>query len=264
MILAAAATPFYRAPERRGLLRLAPAAAAALSSIPVTSIERFLTIPEQFRNPFVPRRGTRSLRYPLPGKPRVAVLCDGITEDANTRVFAMGWTPEIAAFRPEALAGDLESLRTLADLVLEGIADLPTLVRPIIAFSGLPFLDFPTESSHIPALTAADRNLFWQAFGAPVYEQWLGIDNEVLAEECDAHCGLHLAVDRAIFELCPDLGGQELVVTSFENLAFPVLRLGTGIHAIISTEPCECGKPGPRLVAVPTLGRRSIASTAAD
>ena len=32
----------------------------------------------------------------------------------------------------------------------------------------------------------------WDAFGVPVFEQCLGLDNELLAMECEAHDGLHL------------------------------------------------------------------------
>ncbi len=40
-------------------------------------------------------------------------------------------------------------------------------------------------------LSNDDRDLFWSAFGVPVFEQYLSAKNELLATECDAHAGLH-------------------------------------------------------------------------
>jgi hypothetical protein len=41
-------------------------------------------------------------------------------------------------------------------------------------------------------LNCADGELFWHAFGVPVYDQYLDASNLLLAMECDAHSGLHV------------------------------------------------------------------------
>ena len=41
-------------------------------------------------------------------------------------------------------------------------------------------------------LTEEDRDRVWRRWGVPVFEQMLGTDGSVAAEECDAHQGLHL------------------------------------------------------------------------
>ena len=51
----------------------------------------------------------------------------------------------------------------------------------------------------------SDRKLFWGAFGVPVFEQYLGLRNELLAAECDAHCGLHVVWGCDDFDLNPDM-----------------------------------------------------------
>jgi len=72
-----------------------------------------------------------------------------------------------------------------------------------------------------PALTERDRDLFWDVFGVPTFEQLLTHRNELIASECDAHDGLHLRGAVCVRE------GWEL-----------------------DKSPCDCGDPRPRLVAV--------------
>ena len=70
-------------------------------------------------------------------------------------------------------------------------------------------------------LSDDDRDMFWEAFGVPVFEQYLGRGNELLAVECDAHTGLHLVGD-------------------FENLNR-------------GRKGCACGSPNPRLPRRPRI-----------
>jgi hypothetical protein len=61
---------------------------------------------------------------------------------------------------------------------------------PVVAFTG---------RKH-GFLSDADRDEIWRIWGVPVYEQLLSDDYGLIAEECDAHEGLHLCegavVDR--------------------------------------------------------------------
>ena len=69
------------------------------------------------------------------------------------------------------------------------------------------------------------RDLLWNTFGVPVFEQYLGPNLELLAFECEAHDGLHLA--------------------------------NAGVHdpgCALRTELCACGNPTPRLCAVEEPG----------
>jgi phenylacetate-coenzyme A ligase PaaK-like adenylate-forming protein len=70
----------------------------------------------------------------------------------------------------------------------------------------------------------------------------------LLAEECEAHDGLHVIGEAAIFER----RGQELVVTSLLALRKPVLRVLTGLTGEIERGLCPCGRPGERLIQVAT------------
>lgn len=92
--------------------------------------------------------------------------------------------------------------------------------------------------------------LFWRVFEAPVFEQLLGLAGELMAWECEAHDGLHIRTEEAVFELVPEGGEPELLMTSLVNLRQPTLRLATGLTASIENSCCACGKPGPRLVCM--------------
>ena len=93
-------------------------------------------------------------------------------------------------------------------------------------------------------LTGSDRSLLWEAFQVPVSEAFIGFDGELLAWECEAHCGMHVNAG-AIFE---EFGGA-IYFTSLSDRGQPSLRLETGLSGRVLAGPCECGRPGPRLSA---------------
>lgn len=63
----------------------------------------------------------------------------------------------------------------------------------------------------------AERNTLWELFQVPVFAILLDRKGHVLAYECEAHCGMHLA------------GGQS----------------GAPADAVV----CDCGRPGRKLPA---------------
>jgi hypothetical protein len=71
-----------------------------------------------------------------------------------------------------------------------------------------------------PPLNDSARDTLWNSFGLPVFEYLLDQDCRLLAAECDAHQGLHLLDNSA---------------------AHPGWDL--------SSEPCSCANPAPRLLA---------------
>jgi phenylacetate-CoA ligase len=122
------------------------------------------------------------------------------------------------------------------------------LTHSIVAFVGPEF----------GALTPADRDLLWARFGVPIYEQFRGLGKELLAAECDAHEGLHIREEDAIFE-----EGDELLVTSLTNLANPMLRLRTGLRGKITTKLCGCGETGRRLLGLEAIAGEEPRAAAA-
>ena len=116
--------------------------------------------------------------HPMQPTPRTAILAPGFQETKLVRVFPAGWTEEAARFNPSSIAGTTEQLRGLTKRGLE-------LGHAVVAFT----YDGQT------GLSDDDRDLFWDAFGVPVFEQRLGPGNELLAMECEAHAGLHVMGD---------------------------------------------------------------------
>lgn len=141
-------------------------------------------------------------RYPLDPAPRVLLI--------GAKGTGMG-TPLHAA---EALAAPA---RVLSDLCLPGWQ--PSF--PFVAFTG-PAFGF---------LTGADRENLWRRWGVPVFEQLVSPAMEIVAEECEAHDGLHLTD--------PD---WNLVRGEIHFRGGPV-----EVTATIETAPCGCGLATPRL-----------------
>lgn len=142
--------------------------------------------------------------HPMNPVPRTAVLAPGFQETKMIRVFASGWNEAAARFKPSSIAGPPEQLRQLTRLPLR-------LQHAVIVFT----------YDGRPRLSDEDRDLFWSAFGVPVFEQCLGPANELLAMECDAHAGLH-------------------VVGDFEHLR-------------ADHNSCACGNPAPRVSRRPRI-----------
>jgi len=83
--------------------------------------------------------------------------------------------------------------------------------------------------SDYPYLQDAERDALWQAFRVPVYTILLDRKGRLLAYECEAQDGLHVAEERCD-EMKPEL---------------------------LDKAPCECGRAGERLRPNPLPGLRS-------
>jgi len=121
-------------------------------------------------------------RYPMDPAPRTAVLAacfrqPRLRPNYPVRVFPRGWSEEVSAFAPAAIAAPREQLLGLA-----AAERPPAFTHAVIAL----------ESPGDPMLSAAERQRLWRTFRVPVFEQIIGPDGELLAAECEAHDGLHI------------------------------------------------------------------------
>jgi len=160
------------------------------------------------------RRPSGGARFVHPVNPasRTAIFTSGFQSTKVTRIFDSGWNPEVARFAPASIAGTVEQLRRLTR---EGQLQLQHAVV-VFTYEGQ------------TTLSDADRDFFWKALGVPVFEQRLAANNELVAMECEAHSGLHMAGDFG--HLRPD------------------------------KNTCACGNPAPRLArpARPSRSRRPV------
>ena len=126
----------------------------------------------------------------------------------DIRAFALQDMPWLRAWQPEALVLPLDLALSLADQKQRGLFSLPSLNTAIIVLTS--FDDSPLADHH--------RDLLWQAFGVPIFEQLLGSEGTVIARECEVHDGLHLQGEEPFY-----------------------------LSADVVTDPCACGLDTPRL-----------------
>ena len=223
-----------------------------LSNFPVIARDTYLRQQHRYLNPASRGPGFRRFHNPVSPSARTAILMEGFVETQKVMCFPHGWDAEMDHLRPECLVGPVTMLRRMATCVFNRGAYFPSVKKPIIAFTGLPFGDEGV-------LTSADRDQLWKAFGVPVHEYFLGHRHEVLAHECSVRMGLHMNQAQTVFEVIASAQTfqlPEIVVTSLADTLFPAIRLGSGLSGTIvdgRQSPCLCGYTGPRLLDVRPL-----------
>ncbi|OGJ19861.1 hypothetical protein A3K73_02600 [Candidatus Pacearchaeota archaeon RBG_13_36_9] len=100
------------------------------------------------------------------------------------------------------------------------------------------------------------RAHFEEGFGCKFMDQYgLAEINTGLAGECEYRCGLHLPwdyvypeiIDTHTKEILPEGETGELVLTTLDREANPVIRYRTGDITSITHEKCKCGRTTPRI-----------------
>ena len=168
-------------------------------------------------------------RYPMDPAPRTAVLAACFRQarfpaKSPIRVFPRGWSEEVAAFAPAALASTREQLFGLA-----AAERPPSLTHAVIVL----------ESPGDGLLSAGERERLWRAFRVPVFEQIVGARGRLVAAECEAHEGLHVETPGLPWGSLPSQGYR------------------------LELAACGCGRNTPRLVsALPAERTRSVAAYA--
>jgi phenylacetate-CoA ligase len=120
----------------------------------------------------------------------------------------------------------------------------------------------------IPVLCGAERVLprdrldLAEAFGPAVFDTYGCREVMLIAAECEAHQGLHLASENLVVEIVitdedgrqrPAHEGEsgEVVITDLHNFGMPFIRYANGDVATVgSSRRCSCGRTLPRIDAV--------------
>ena len=158
--------------------------------------------------------------------------------------------PRVERGTPGTLCGSLDELLRLAARVGTGAAAPPATARRVTIRTPL--------GQRLASESARDS--LWRAFELPVFEELTGSEGDVFAAECEAHSGLHLATESAIFEAWYG----ELVVTSLDAIRYPILRLRTGWVGALDHCACPCGERVTRFLPVlPTAAPARKPPTAA-
>jgi hypothetical protein len=218
--------PSIRPPDRSARLRAAldRAGIRSLSGDPVRTLEE---LPASQPREHAEAGVCEPLVFPLPVPPsRVAIIGGRFSETKNIRDFDATDIHSLADWKPEALVAPLQDALALAELSLR----LSTALVVLTSTGGVPLDD-------------RGRERLWEAFGVPVFEQLRSWSGTVIARECEAHAGLHLAHDSAI--LHRDSEGE--ILLTLLNSKRPVLKARTGLTGEILECECECGSGTPRL-----------------
>ena len=144
---------------------------------------------------------------------------------------------EINRLRPSIVYGYVSALRQVVRLAREhGLA----VHRPRAVVTVSETLDPVTRQQLV------------EGFGAPVFDIYGSIEMGVIAWECEAHHGYHVAEDSVLMETLPAAGGGErLVLTNLHNEAMPLIRYDQADLAVVGDgAPCPCGRRFRRLEAI--------------
>jgi len=203
---------------------------AKWADVPSIDLLEFLCHTDRYTDAGARSANREELVYPAGRPPRTAVVGRDVSQTWRVRTFRSLSDEKLWRFKPHAIAAPVDSLRCYAQ-----DAGAAPLRNAVIAFSDI--LQGP--------LSFEDSDRLWAAYQVPVFEQFLGLDGELLAWECEIHHGLHVREDAALFETLVD---ERLMISFLANPRLPLLRLETGLAGRIVKEPCPCGVNSPRIV----------------
>ncbi|MBD3401577.1 AMP-binding protein [candidate division GN15 bacterium] len=102
-------------------------------------------------------------------------------------------------------------------------------------------------------LTDEQREVIEEVFGCPVFNRYGCREFSVIASECEAHSGLHIAADTLYVEIVRDnqpcqpgeLG--QIVVTDLHNVGMPFIRYRIEDMGMLLDQTCSCGRTLPMM-----------------
>jgi hypothetical protein len=128
-----------------------------------------------------------ALNYPLSEAERIAVVGAQLRAERRVRSYLHWRTPDLEAWRPQALAGHRTELFAVGELRRRQFVPLLDLTFPLLVLSSL----------REGPLSDEEHDRLWTLYGLPVYEQIRGADEMLLGWECDAREGWHLALNAS-------------------------------------------------------------------
>ncbi len=151
---------------------------------------------------------------------------------------------EMLRFQPEIIQAYASAVYLLAQYISECNIDISSLkMKGII--------------SAAETLSAVKRNLIESVFGCAVFNRYGSRDMNLMASECEAHDGMHIAAENVFMEFIgtdgqPVSDGQmgEIIVTGLNNFSMPLIRYAIGDIGKPSSKSCICGRGLPLLQSI--------------
>ncbi len=171
-------------------------------------------------------------------KPEKKLICSSYhlsPRNANAYICAL------RRFKPVALEGYPSSLYTMAKFIADRIETMP--VKAV----------FTTSET----LSSDQRQLLREVFQCPVYDYYGMAERVIAIHTCDAG-NYHILPEYGLVELLKisadgERNAYELIGTSLNNFAMPLIRYRLGDTVSFSDEECPCGRSYPVVKSI--LGR---------
>lgn len=185
------------------------------------------------------RAGLQKLRYDAEWWPTRHVLLDA--RGATSESMAV-FDRQLRAVRPRLLVG-----------YVEGVVDYATHVEA----RGVDDLGLAAVSVTASMLHPGQRELIERVLGAPVFDTYRSAEIPWIAAQCSTRDGLHVLSDHRRVDVVGDDGrpvaaGEigDLLVTDFDNRAYPLIRYGIGDRSRALPAGCACGRTLSRISAI--------------
>ena len=156
----------------------------------------------------------------------------------------------------ERRLGDfVRRLRSTRPRILMGHAHSIYFFTQFVVEKGHDDIGFAGIVSTAETLLPSERAAIEARFGKIVFDRYGCEELSLIASECEAHDGLHVAAEGLFVELLDGAGDQpgRVVVTDLTNLSMPLIRYEVGDLGLPASGSCPCGRGLPRLQRV--LGR---------
>jgi len=114
---------------------------------------------------------------------------------------------------------------------------------------GIDDIKFDGIISSAETLPPSERKVVEQVFGNIVYDRYGCEEVSIIASECEAHDGMHIAAEGIFLEMpgADESTPAELIVTDLVNRGMPLIRYEIGDMATTKSGRCSCGRNLPRL-----------------
>ena len=121
------------------------------------------------------------------------------------------------------------------------------------------YFNVPAITTTAEPLMPEQRDFFKEVFKAESYDQYGCGEIGGIAYECDQHQGLHVTEERVLLEFSDT---NDMIITDLDNYSMPYIRYNNGDQAVLSPEPCTCGRKSLLLKQI--LGRTCDYLTCTD
>jgi phenylacetate-CoA ligase len=147
------------------------------------------------------------------------------------------------------LTAFVRQLRAARPTILMGHAHSIYFFTQFIVEKGHDDVGFDGIISTAETLLPSERAAIEARFGNVVFDRYGCEELSLIASECEAHAGLHVAAEGLWVELIDGDGERpaRLVVTDLINRAMPLIRYEVGDLAFVASGRCACGRGLPRL-----------------